>query len=185
MFKVVVQYPDGRSTETRLDLEAYLGVVAATNFKQRMRKMLEYHHADRLNYVASGTPNRLEYDQGFSSSSSGTWAADIKPFPSRISTRRKVYRIEDFLKLPDNIRSRPPTTDTYSLPQSQEEFYFSLPYDKMDLVLFGKNNGYTPAEIGPGVGLTAAQVERVFRDIEAKRKVAAYLLAAPLLIEEI
>ncbi len=122
VFKVVVQYPDGRTTETRLDLEAYLGVVAATNFKQRTRKMLGVlYHADRLNYAASGTPNRLEYDQGFFVKL-GDGAADIKPIAHLYKTQ--VYRMADFLKLPDAIRSRPPTTDTYSLPQSQEEFYF-------------------------------------------------------------
>ena len=91
----------------------------------------------------------------------------------------------EFLQLPETIRKRAPTTDTYSLPQSQEEFYFSLPYDQVDLVLYGKNNGYGAAEIGQGTGLTADQVERVFRDIEAKRRVASYLNAAPVLVEEI
>ena len=90
-----------------------------------------------------------------------------------------------FLGLPDAICSRPPTTDTYSMPQSQEEFYFSLPYDKMDLVLFGKNHGYGAVEIAPAVGLSPQQVERVFRDIEGKRRVAAYLHAAPALVEPV
>ncbi len=91
----------------------------------------------------------------------------------------------EYLGVPEEIRRRPPTTDTYSMPQSQEEFYFSLPYDKMDLVLYGKNNGYSAAEIGPSVGLKPQQIERVFRDIEAKRKVAAYLHAPAALVSDI
>jgi NAD+ synthase len=182
LFTVVVQYPDGRRTETQLDLEAYLGIVAATNFKQRTRKMLEYYHADRLNYAVLGTPNRLEYDQGFFVKL-GDGAADFKPIAHLYKTQ--VYRMAAFLGLPASICSRPPTTDTYSLPQSQEEFYFSLPYDKMDLVLYGKNNGYSAVEIAPAVGLTPAQVDLVFRDIEAKRRVAHYLHAPPVLVEEI
>jgi NAD+ synthase len=181
-FTVVVQYPDGRLSETRLDLNAYLGIVAATNFKQRTRKMLEYYHADRLNYVVTGTPNRLEYDQGFFVKL-GDGAADVKPIAHLYKTQ--VYAMARFLGLPENICSRPPTTDTYSLPQSQEEFYFSLPYDKMDLVLFGKNDGYSAGEIGPALGLTAEQVERVFRDIEGKRRMAQYLHAAPALTETV
>lgn len=182
LFTVVVQYPDGRRTETQLDLEAYLGIVAATNFKQRTRKMFEYYHADRLNYAVMGTPNRLEYDQGFFVKL-GDGAADFKPIAHLYKTQ--VYRLAEFLQLPETIRQRPPTTDTYSLPQSQEEFYFSLPYDKMDLVLYGKNKGYSAAEISQSVGLTAEQVERVFRDIESKRRVAQYLHAPPVLVEEI
>jgi NAD+ synthase len=180
LFKVVVQHADGRLTESVLNLEAYLGIVAATNFKQRTRKMLEYYHADRLNYAVLGTPNRLEYELGFFVKL-GDGAADLKPIAHLYKTQ--VYRMADFLQLPENIRSRPPTTDTYSLPQSQEEFYFSLPYDKMDIVLYAKNCGYTAAEVGPVVGLTARQVEWVFADIEAKRRVARYLHASPVLVE--
>jgi NAD+ synthase len=90
-----------------------------------------------------------------------------------------------FLQLPEEICRRQPTTDTYSLPQSQEEFYFSVPYDQMDLILCGKNQGLAPAEVGPAVGLTAEQVERVFQDIESKRRVAHYLHASPVLMAEI
>ena len=179
---MVVQYPDGRRTEARLDLAAYLGVVAATNFKQRCRKMLEYYHADRLNYAVTGTPNRLEYDQGFFVKL-GDGAADVKPIAHLYKTQ--VYQMGRFLGLPGKICGRPPTTDTYSLPQSQEEFYFSLPYDKMDLVLYGKDHGFNLDQIGGAIGLTAAQVERVFRDIEGKRRVARYLHAAPVLTEDV
>jgi len=182
LFKIVVQYPDGRRTETRLDLPAYLGVVAATNFKQRTRKMIEYYHADRLNYAVSGTPNRLEYDQGFFVKL-GDGAADVKPIAHLYKTQ--VYQMAAFLQLPETIRNRLPTTDTYSLPQSQEEFYFSLAYDRMDLVLYGRNHGFTAAEIAPAVGLNADQVERVFRDIESKRRVAQYLHSPPVLTEPV
>lgn len=182
LFKVVVQFPDGRLTETPLNLEAYLGVVAATNFKQRTRKMLEYYHADRLNYAVTGTPNRLEYDQGFFVKL-GDGAADVKPIAHLYKTQ--VYQMAEFLGLPETIRKRPPTTDTYSLPQSQEEFYFSLPYDKMDLVLYAKNNGFSAHEVGRSLGLTSQQVELVFRDIESKRRVAHYLHAGPVLVEEV
>jgi NAD+ synthase len=177
IYKVVVQYPDGRSTESRLDLEAYLGIVAATNFKQRTRKMLEYYHADRLNYAVAGTPNLLEYDQGFFVKL-GDGAADIKPIAHLYKSQ--VYQMARFLTLPEEICSRSPTTDTYSLPQSQEEFYFSLPYDRMDLALYGYNHGYSAAEVGQALDLTVDQVERVFRDIEGKRRVADYLHAAPV-----
>ena len=130
----------------------YREVVAATNFKQRTRKMLEYHHADRLNYAVVGTPNRLEYDQGFFVKN-GDGAADVKPIAHLYKTQ--VYAIAEALGVPEEIRSRPPTTDTYSLPQSQEEFYFSLPYDKMDLCLYARSNGYPPEAVADAVGLSA------------------------------
>src|ERR1017187_1539384 len=125
LFSIVVQSPAGRQTEARLTVEAYLGIVAATNFKQRTRKMLEYYHADRLNFAVTGTPNRLEYDQGFFVKL-GDGAADIKPIAHLYKSQ--VDALAEYLGVPEEIRSGQPTTDTYSLPQSQEEFYFSLPY---------------------------------------------------------
>jgi NAD+ synthase len=182
LFSVVAQAPDGKIIKKRLPLRAYLEIVAATNFKQRTRKMLEYYHADRLNYGVVGTPNRLEYDQGFFVKL-GDGAADIKPIAHLYKTQ--VYQLAEYLGVPDEIRRRPPTTDTYSLAQGQDEFYFSLPYDKMDLCLCGKNNGYTPDQIAETVGLTAEQAQRVYNDIESKRSTTQYLHLKAQLIEAI
>jgi NAD+ synthase len=182
LFSIVAQSPDGQILKKRLPLDAYLNILAATNFKQRIRKMMEYYHADRLNYAVTGTPNRLEYDQGFFVKL-GDGAADIKPIAHLYKTQ--VYQLAKHLGIPEEIRSRPPTTDTYSLAQGQDEFYFPLPYDKMDLCLFGKNQGYLPIDIAPVAGLTADQVERVFLDIDKKRSSTRYLHMPPLLVEPV
>jgi NAD+ synthase len=181
-FSVVAQSPDGREETHKLTLSAYLQILAATNYKQRTRKTLEYFHADRLNYVVAGTPNLLEYDQGFFVKL-GDGAADIKPIAHLYKTQ--VYQLAEYLGVPKEISSRPPTTDTYSLPQSQEEFYFSLPYDKMDLCLYALNEGVAADQVAPAAGLSGEQVERVFADIRAKRAVADYLHAAPMTIAEL
>lgn len=173
-FRLVAQAPDGRTVDVRLTSRAYLGIVAATNFKQRARKMLEYYHADRLNYGVAGTPNRLEYDQGFFVKL-GDGAADIKPIAHLYKSQ--VYQLAAFLGVPETVRSRPPTTDTYSLPQGQDEFYFSLPYPQMDLCLYALNHGYTAEEAAEAAGLAVPVVEKVFRDIAAKRETTRYLHA--------
>ena len=182
LFSIVAQDPGGAQIQKRLPLKAYLEIVAATNFKQRTRKMFEYYYADRFNYAVAGTPNRLEYDQGFFVKL-GDGAADIKPIAHLYKTQ--VYQMAAHLGVPENIRNRPPTTDTYSMPQGQDEFYFSLPHDKMDLCLYGKNNGYTPAEIADTLGLTPDQVQRVYDDIDTKRATTRYLHLSPQLIEEV
>jgi len=176
VFSVVAQSPDGREETHTLTLSAYLQILAATNFKQRTRKALEYYHADRLNYFVAGTPNLLEYDQGFFVKL-GDGAADIKPIAHLYKTQ--VYQLAEYLEVPKEISARPPTTDTYSLPQSQDEFYFALPHDRMDLCLYAFNEGIAAEAVAAAVDLTADQVERVFADIKAKRAVADYLHAAP------
>src|SRR5688572_3611132 len=141
VYYLAVKPPGGDVYKVRLSPTSYLEIVAATNFKQRVRKMLEYHHADRLHYAVIGTPNRLEYDQGFFVKG-GDGLADVKPIAHLYKTQ--VYQLAEHLNVTQRIRSRPPTTDTYSLPQSQEEFYFSLPAKTMDLVLYARNEGWSP-----------------------------------------
>jgi NAD+ synthase len=181
-FSVIAQKPDGTQVKERLPLKAYLEIVAATNFKQRTRKMLEYYHADRLNYAVTGTPNRLEYDQGFFVKL-GDGAADVKPIAHLYKSQ--VYALAEYLGVPEEIRRRPPTTDTYSLAQGQDEFYFSLPYDKMDLCLYAKNNKLSISQAAEAAGLTSDQVQRVFQDIDTKRATTRYLHMGAVLVEEV
>jgi len=182
LFSVVVELPDGRQIKQRLPHKAYLEILAASNFKQRVRKMFECFHADRLNYAVTGTPNRQEYDQGFFVKL-GDGAADLKPIAHLYKTQ--VYQMAEYLEVPEDIRKRLPTTDTYSMPQSQEEFYFSVPYDKMDYCLYGLNHGIEAADVGKAAGLTEEQVERVYRDIQNKRNTTKYLHMPPALMEDV
>lgn len=182
LFSIVAQSTDNTIIKKRLSLKAYLEIVAATNFKQRTRKMLEYYHADRLNFAVTGTPNRLEYDQGFFVKL-GDGAADVKPIAHLYKTQ--VYQLAEYLGVPEKIRERPPTTDTYSLSQGQDEFYFSLPYDKMDLCLYGKNNDISVETVAEYLDLKPEQIQRVYDDIDTKRSTTRYLHLPPLLIEDI
>ena len=95
-----------------------------------------------------------------------------------------MYQLAEYLGVPEEIRRRKPTTDTYSLAQGQDEFYFSLPYDKMDLCLYGKNNDVPPEQLAPAVNLNSEQVRKVYRDIDTKRSTTRYLHLSPLLVEE-
>jgi NAD+ synthase len=143
---------------------------------------MEYYYADKLHYVVAGTPNRLEYDQGFFVKN-GDGAADIKPIAHLYKTQ--VYALAKELGVPEGVRQRPPTTDTYTLSQGQDEFYFALPYAKMDLCVWGKNHGVPPSEVARAVGLTVEQVQWVYADIDKKRGTTQYLHQRPLLVEPI
>ncbi|MBX7119739.1 MAG: NAD(+) synthase [Gemmatimonadaceae bacterium] len=181
-FKIVVQSPDGATEEKRLALKEYLQVVAATNYKQRIRKTVEYYHADRLNYAVIGTPNRLEYDQGFFVKN-GDGSADIKPIAHLYKTQ--VYAMARHLGLPDEVCNAAPTTDTFSLAQGQDEFYFALPYHQMDLALWAHNHGVPVGDVAAGLGLTEDQARFIYADIDAKRRTTWYLHARPQLLEPV
>jgi NAD+ synthase len=177
IFSVVIQDPDGKTLRKRMPLDVFQQVVAATNFKQRVRKMMEYYHADRLRYAVAGTPNLLEFDQGFFVKN-GDGSADIKPIAHLY--KRQVYQLAEYLEIPPTIRNRPPTSDTYSLEQTQQEFFFSLPWEKMDVCLYGRNHDIPSGVVGDAIGLDQEHVDRVYHDIDAKRAAARYLHSQPL-----
>jgi NAD+ synthase len=178
-FNIVVKNPAGELSSTRMPLDVYLTVVAATNFKQRIRKNLEYYHADRLNYAVLGTPNKLEYDLGFFVRG-GDGLADIKPIAHLYKTQ--VYALAAHLGVPEEILRQLPSTNTYSLPQSQEEFYYALPYEKADIALYGLVNGVSTSDIAPALEIKEAQAEAVYRDFNSKRRVAERGLGEALIL---
>jgi NAD+ synthase len=181
-FRLVAVAPDGTKVDRPLELPEYLQIVAATNFKQRIRKTLEYYHADRLNYAVVGTPNRLEYDQGFFVKN-GDGSADVKPIAHLYKTQ--VYGMARFLGLPERVCAAIPTTDTYSLEQGQDEFYFALPYRSMDLALWALNHGVPAEELARVLEITSEQAQAVYADIGNKRRTTRYLHARPVLAGEV
>jgi len=179
-FHIVATSPDGRQFDQRLALPEYLQIVAATNFKQRIRKTLEYFHADRLNYAVVGTPNRLEYDQGFFVKN-GDGSADVKPIAHLYKTQ--VYAMAKHLGLPARVVAAVPTTDTYSLPQGQDEFYFALPYREMDLALWALNHSRPAAELATALGVSEQRATAIYADIDNKRRTTKYLHQPPVLMD--
>jgi NAD+ synthase len=179
---LAIEQPGRGVRKVRLPARELREIVAATNFKQRVRTMLAYHHADRLNYAVVGTPNRLEYDQGFFVKG-GDGLADVKPIAHLYKSQ--VYQLAESLGVPPAIRERTPTTDTYSLPQTQEEFFFSLPLDTLDLVLQARNAGRDAAEVAREFGYRPEQIERAYRQVEHKRRVTRPLHLTSLLVEPV
>jgi NAD+ synthase len=181
-FNLVVKDPTGNIHEKRLSLKPYLQIVAATNYKQRIRKTIEYFHADRLNYAVIGTPNRLEFDQGFFVKN-GDGSSDLKPIAHLYKTQ--VYALAEHLGLPEVICHAEPTTDTYSLAQGQDEFYFALPYQEMDKALWAHNYGASLDEISLLLSIPIEQAMLVVQDIKTKRTTTAYLHAKAYLMEKV
>ncbi len=177
MFYLTVIDTNGNQEEKLLPLKEYLRIVAASNFKQRSRMSMLYYHAESLHYAVIGTPNKHEQEQGFFVKY-GDGGADVMPIGNLYKTQ--VYQLADYLGVPETIIGRTPTTDTYSAEQTQEEFFYQLPFDLMDRYWYGYENGYTPKEVADIMGETEERVEALFRGFERKRKTTEYLRMGPV-----
>lgn len=177
VFFLTIISNDGKEQSFRLPLAEYLQIVAASNFKQRSRMSMLYYYADAKNYAVIGTGNKNEHEQGFFVKY-GDGGADVKPIAHLFKTQ--VYQIAEFLGVPDEIRSRIPTTDTYSAEQTQEEFFFKLPFDILDRIWYGWEKGFSVSDIASALNLTEQQVEVAITDIKQKIQTTEYLRQDPI-----
>ncbi len=176
IFKLVISDPAGREYAQRLPMKEYYQIVASSNFKQRIRTNMLYYHAELRNYCVLGTPNKNEHDLGFFVKF-GDGGYDFAPIRHLFKTQ--VFQLAEYLGVPEQIRKRPPTTDTYPGGGTQEEFFYRLPYPILDTIWHGYELGVPADGIAAALDLTALQVQRVIDDITRKERTTAYLRSAP------
>lgn len=177
IFYVTVYFENGTVESKMLPTKAYLQIVAASNFKQRSRMSMLYYHAEANHYAVIGTPNKHEVQQGFFVKY-GDGGADVMPIGNLYKTQ--VYELARYLGVPEGIIKRTPTTDTYSAEQTQEDFFYQLPFETMDLIWFGWENGYSAEEIGKVMDYTAEEVSNIFTSFERKIRTTEYLRMSPI-----
>ena len=176
VFSVTVLRPDGKEENRPLPPREMLQIVAASNLKQRSRMSTLYYHAEARQFAVIGTANKNEHDEGFFVKY-GDGGADIQPIAHLFKTQ--IYQLARHLGVPEGIQKRTPTTDTYSAPQNQEEFFYRLPFATLDLLWFAKENGVPVPEVAKTMGLTEVQVQRGFDDITRKIRTTEYLRLLP------
>lgn len=177
VFNVTVYFADGRVASKMIPLKAYLQIVAASNFKQRSRMSMLYYHAEATHYAVIGTPNKHEVKQGFFVKY-GDGGADVMPIAHLYKTQ--VYELARYLGVPQEIIDRTPTTDTYSAEQTQEDFFYQLPFEIMDLMWYGWENNYQPDEIASIMNYSVDEVISIFSSFERKMKTTEYLRMPPV-----
>jgi len=177
IFSLVIIDSKGNEKEKMLNARDYLQIVASSNFKQRSRMSMLYYYAEALHYAVIGTPNKHEQEQGFFVKY-GDGGADVMPIGNLYKTQ--VYQLAEYLGVPKGIIERTPTTDTYSAEQTQEEFFYQLPFELMDRYWYGFENGYSPEEVAKIMGETPERVAALFVNFERKRKTTEYLRMSPV-----
>jgi NAD+ synthase len=175
-FTLTIDDGAGNVKSKRLSKDAMYGIVAATDTKQRTRMMHLYYYAEKMNYMVCGTTNRSEVIQGFFVKH-GDGGVDIEPLAHLYKTQ--VYQIARHLNVIEEIINRAPSPDTFSYEVSDEEFYFRMPYDKLDLLLYAWENDISETEVCDVMGLQTEQVKRAFRDFSGKYNATKHLREQP------
>jgi NAD+ synthase len=172
VFSLTVVDSEGRERKKRLTAESLREIIAASNFKQRVRAAMLYYHAETRDYAVLGTPPKNEHDLGFFVKH-GDGAMDVKPIVHLYKTQ--VFALAEYLGVPDEIRMRPPTSDTYPAGSTQEEFFFRIPFQLLDLIWYGWENGVPASTVAEEIGLRQEQVERAYNDFARKVRTTRYL----------
>lgn len=171
-FSLKMISPKGEEKSFRLSKEGLLGIVAATDMKQRSRMIQLYYYAEKHNYMVIGTTNLSEYAQGFYVKF-GDGGVDLEPIAHLYKTQ--VYQLAKFLDIPEEIIKREPSPDTFSAVVSDQEFFFCMPYDLLDLLLYAQENKIPLPKVSKVLNLSEEKITRAYRDFDQKRKASAHL----------
>jgi NAD+ synthase len=176
VYRIEMEVEPGKIESKRLSRDDYLEMMAANDIKQRVRMTELYYEAERRACIVCGTTNLPETVQGFYVKF-GDGGVDIEPLTDLYKTQ--IFRLGEYLGVPKEILERTPSPDTYSLPVSDQDFYFCMPYDKVDLILYAMKNGVPKEKVAGTLGLSIEQIDRAWRDLERKEEATRTLRELP------
>ena len=156
-----------KTHKLKLSSNDYFTITAATNIKHRIRMTRLYFHAEKNNFLVCGTTNKAEFQQGYFVKY-GDGGVDIEPLANLYKTQ--IYQLGKHLEIPNEIIERKASPDTWSFDVSDEEFFYSLPYDVVDLMLFAKEISISLNDICSTLNLKEEQVKRIFNSQDRKSK---------------
>jgi len=181
VFYITLVAENGNENKKKLPAPEFLEIMAASNFKQRTRMCMLYYYAEKLHYAVIGTSNKQEINQGFFVKH-GDGGVDIMAIGHLYKTQ--VYQLAEHLEIPKEIIKRTPTTDTYSAEQTQEEFFFQLPFKEMDLLWYAYENNYEPENVANLLNKTPEAVKNIFNSFRRKQQTTDYLRRESIIYHE-
>jgi NAD+ synthase len=153
---------DAKKTLHKLKISSFdfLNLTAATSIKHRVRMTMLYNHAEKNNYAVIGTTNKTEYLQGYFVKY-GDGGSDIEPLLHLYKTQ--IYQIANFLKLPEKIINQDASPDVWSFKTNDEEFFYAVPYNVVDLILYARENNLPINEISKILNLSTEKIEKLIQ----------------------
>jgi len=160
----------------RLSASQFLYVLSLQNVKQRTRMIVEYMHAEKMNYAVCGTTNKTELLTGFFVKY-GDGGVDLEPIAN--CYKLQVYKLAELLGIDKRIISRAPSPDTWSHFTSDEEVSLRIPYDILDQLLYAEENHLPLEIIQNSTKLDKLQIEWAKKHILSLKNAARVLQLSP------
>ena len=138
------------------------------NIKARMRMLLLYYYANSKNLIVSASSDKSETMMGYYTKH-GDIAADIAPQQDLYKTQ--VRQLAKHLGIPNAIITKPSTPALW--PNQTAEQEIGMPYEKLDLILFGLEHFMETPQIAEQIIMPIETVESVKKrwlDAEHKRR---------------
>ena len=142
----------------KISSSEFLTITAATSIKHRVRMTMLYFYAEKNNFSVIGTTNKSEYLQGYFVKY-GDGGSDIEPLVNLYKSH--VYQLGKTLDIPHNIMSKDASPDVWSFKTNDEEFFFSVPYEIVDLILYSRENNLSGKDIHKISNLPIDKIEKL------------------------
>ena len=154
----------------------FLTITAATSIKHRVRMTMLYFFAEKNNYAVIGTTNKSEYLQGYFVKY-GDGGSDIEPIVNLYKSQ--VYQLGKILKVPKEIISKDASPDVWSFSTSDKEFFYSIPYDLVDLILYAREKKLSNKEIQENSNLSVEEIEKLVHLQNQKERKSQHMREIP------
>ncbi len=171
-YMLQVQMPDGEIKKKRMNLDEFRAITSFANIKIRARMLHLYAEAERRNLLVIGTTNRTEFILG-DFCKYGDGGTDIEPITHLY--KNQIYQLADYLKVIPEIIKRQPSPDTFSLPVTDQEFFFRISFDNLDHLLYAWENKIPEGEAAKALDLSEDAVKRAYKDFTSKFRTTAHL----------
>ena len=179
-YSLQVQMPDGQIKRKRLNLDEFHTITSFANIKIRTRMLHLYAEAERRNLLVAGTTNRTEFLLG-DFCKYGDGGTDIEPLTYLY--KNQIYQIAEHLGVIPEIIHRTPSPDTFSLPVSDQEFFFRIPFETLDHLLYAWEHEVPTSEAAKVLDISEEGVKRAYRDFASKHRATAHVREGTHILE--
>ena len=167
---------ENQNHKIKISSSDFLTLTSATSIKHRVRMILLYFHAEKNNLSVVGTTNKSEYLQGYFVKY-GDGGSDIEPLVNLYKSQ--IYQIGNFLNVPEEILNNDASPDVWSYSTTDEEFFYTVPYEIVDLILYAREKKLSIMEIKKLSNLPEEKIQNLLRFQDIKQRKSQHMRDLP------